>query len=80
MKPLTEPLNITVTVDGPSRQLSAEVEYIRTTTLEPRPYGTGTTYEKLVDFTVQHIEYLTEDLTKEERQMLDDKINEGPFE
>ena len=80
MKPLTEPLNITITVDGPSRQLQAEVEYIRTTTLEPRPYGTGVAYEKLVDFTVQHIEYLTEDLTKEERQMLDDKINEGPFE
>ena len=80
MKPLTEPLNITVTVDGPTRQLQAEVEYIRTTTLEPRPYGDGVAYEKLVDFTVQHIEYLTEDLTKEERQMLDDKINEGPFE
>ena len=80
MKPLTEPLNITVTVDGPSRQLSAEVEYIRTTTLEPRPYGDGVAYEELVDFTVHHIEYLTEELTKEERQILDDKINEGPYE
>ena len=80
MKPLTEHLNIVVHADGPIRRLSAEVEYIRTTTLEPRPYGDGVTYEKLVDFTVQHIEYLTEDLTKEEREILNNKINEGPYE
>jgi len=80
MKPLIEPLNIVVKVDGPTRQLSAEVEYIRTTVLEPRPYGDGVAYEKLVDFTVHHVEYLTEDLTKEERQRLNDKINEGPYE
>ena len=80
MKPLTEPLNIVVTVDGPTRQLQAEVEYIRTITLEPRPYGDGLAYEKLVDFTVQHIEYLTEDLTAAEKQLLDDRIKEGPYE
>ena len=80
MKPHTEYLTITINLDVPVRPISAAATYIRTTTLEPRPYGDGVAYEKLVDFTVQHIEYLTEDLTKEERQMLDDKINEGPFE
>ncbi len=80
MKPLTEHLNIVVHADGPIRRLSAEVEYIRTTTLEPHSYGMGLVYDKQVDFTVQHVEYLTEDLTKEEREILNNKINEGPYE
>lgn len=80
MKPYTECLTITINLDGPVRPISAAATYIRTTTLEPRPYGDGVAYEKLVDFTVQHIEYLTEDLTAAEKELLDARIEEGPYE
>ena len=80
MKPHIQELTVLITLNYPTRQLEAEVNYIVTTTLEPRPYGDGVAYQELKDFAVQHIDYLTEDLTVEEKKALDDKILEGPYE
>lgn len=73
-------LIVRVSVDGPTRQLAAEVAYIIATWNEPRPYGSGIAYQQMSEFTVQSVEYLTEDMTIEEKQILDNRINEGPYE
>jgi len=80
MKPHIQELTVLILLNHPTRQLEAEVNYIVTTTLEPLPYGDGLAYQEIKDFTVQHIDYLTEDLTAEEKKALDDKILEGPYE
>jgi len=80
MKPHIQELTILITLNHHTRQLEAEVNYLVTTYLEPRPYGDGIAYQELKDFTVQHTDYLTEDLTEEEKKALDDKILEGPYE
>ena len=80
MKPHIQELTVLITLNYPTRQLEAEVNYIVTTTLEPLPYGDGLAYQEIKDYTVQHIDYLTEDLTVEEKKALNDKIQEGPYE
>ena len=80
MKPHIQDLTVLITLNYPTRQLEAEVNYIVTTTLEPLPYGDGLAYQELKDFAVQHIDYLTEQMTAEEKKELDDKILEGPYE
>lgn len=69
-----------VTAQGDARELEAEVTYLVTRWHEARPYGTGAAYEEHSEFAVEYTEYLTEDLTAEERKQLDDKINEGHYE
>ena len=64
-------LIVRVSVDGPTRHLAAEVAYIIATWNEPRPYGSGIAYQQMSEFTVQSVEYLTEDMTIEEKQILD---------
>lgn len=80
MKPHIQELTVLILLNHPTRQLEAEVNYIVTTTLEPLPYGDGLAYQEIKDFAIQHIDYLTEDLTAEEKKALDDKILEGPYE
>ena len=80
MKPHIQDLTVLITLNYPTRQLEAEVNYIVTTTLEPLPYGDGLAYQEIKDFAVQHIDYLTDQLTAEEKKALDDKILEGPYE
>lgn len=80
MKPLMEPLTTIISVTHNDRLIEAEVQYIRITVLEPRPYGDGLAYERTETFSIQNIEYLTEDMTTNEKLALDDKILEGPYE
>lgn len=80
MKPHIQELTVLITLNYPTRQLEAEVNYIVTTTLEPLPYGDGLAYQEIKDFAIQHIDYLTDQLTAEEKKALDDKILEGPYE
>ena len=80
MKPHIQDLTVLITLNYPTRQLEAEVNYIVTTTLEPLPYGDGLAYQEIKDFAIQHIDYLTDQLTAEEKKALDDKILEGPYE
>ena len=80
MKPQIQDLTVLISRNYITRLLEAEVNYIVTTTLEPRPYGDGLAYQEVKDFTVQHIDYLTDQLTVEEKKALDDKILEGPYE
>lgn len=80
MKPHIQDLTVLITLNYPTRQLEAEVNYIVTTTLEPLPYGDGVAYQEIKDFAIQHIDYLTDQLTAEEKKALDDKILEGPYE
>ena len=80
MKPQIQDLTVLISRNYITRLLEAEVNYIVTTTLEPRPYGDGLAYQEIKDFAVQHIDYLTDQLTVEEKKALDDKILEGPYE
>ena len=80
MKAQIQELTVLILLNHPTRQLEAEVNYIVTTTLEPLPYGDGVAYQEIKDFTIQHIDYLTDQLTVEEKKALDDKIQEGPYE
>ena len=80
MKPHIQELTVLILLNHPTRQLEAEVNYIVTTTLEPLPYGDGVAYQEIKDFAIQHIDYLTDQLTAEEKKALDDKILEGPYE
>ena len=80
MKPHIQELTVLILLNHPTRQLEAEVNYIVTTTLEPLPYGDGLAYQEIKDFAIQHIDYLTDQLTAEEKKALDDKILEGPYE
>lgn len=80
MKPSTRELTVTVKVDGPNRELEAEVCYIIIEWNEIHPYGDTVAYEPKSEFSIVSVEYLTEDLTAEERKQLDDKINEGHYE
>ena len=80
MKPQIQDLTVLISRNYITRLLEAEVNYIVTTTLEPRPYGDGVAYQEIKDFAIQHIDYLTDQLTVEEKKALDDKIQEGPYE
>lgn len=81
MKTWTEHVTKLVTVETDTRTLEAEVLYVITKWLEPRPYGMGEAYETQSEFAVEEIDYLTEDLTADEKQQLDNVIhNNGPYE
>lgn len=71
---------IRVAAEGPTRQLEADVEYVGLQTIETEPYGSSTAVRTETQWHPQSIEYVTENLTEEEQVILDQKIQEGPYE
>lgn len=80
MKTDTRYITTVVKVNSTARDLEAEVEYVVISWNEIHPYGSTVAYEPKSDFNIVSVEYLTEDLTADEKKQLDDKINEGPYE
>lgn len=69
-----------VTVRGEFRELQASVEYTVSTWLEEYEHGSEISHREHSDFCIQDIEYITEDLSAQEKQQLDDEIHKGPYE
>lgn len=69
-----------ISIDHNDRTLEAEVTYDVTNWLEPRPYGDGVAYQDMAEFHIRNIEYLTEDLSEEDRKALNEEIEKGPYE
>jgi len=67
-----------ISTEGPTRQLEAEVAYRLEFGIEEHPYGNTVCYEQTPELLGFTLEYLTDDLTAEEKEILKTEAEKGP--